>query len=173
MVIELKLVISGIIAALIALLGNRLLDNRKNERSKKQLINSLFGELLHVLQHYGYSEKSIENRELTYDEIESLKRNLLFKKYGEFSSSKDFDKYGFLTSEEIKNLLQLSFRIRNTDSLIDQVLSSDNKITTEQFNEILERAHYIIASTQHLLRFMSSTNEEFKKLVTVIESKIK
>lgn len=170
MEIELKLIASGVIAAFIALLGNRLLESKKNKRNEKQLINSLFGELLHVLQHYGYSELSIHDGSLTSEE---MRRKLIFKKYGKFSSSKDFDKYGFLTSEEIKNLLQLSFRIRNTDSLIDQILDKSEKITTAQFNETLERAHFIIASTQHLLGFMSVNNDEFKKLIKTIELKVK
>ena len=117
-----SLALGAIFGALIAFFGNRFLEDYKKKYNEKVLMNSLFGELLHVFQHFNYSTNKIEEKNLTSDEIKDLKQKLLFTKYGEFLSAKSFDRYGFLSEEEFKNLLQLSFRIEPSEKSTQKVV---------------------------------------------------
>lgn len=162
---SMTLAIGAIIGAIIAFFGNRLLEDYRKKNNEKILMNSLFGELLHVFQHFNYSTDKIKEKGLTPDEIKYIKKVLLFTKYGKFISGKHFDRYGFLSEVEIKNLLQLSLRIRNSDYLIDLILDKSNTLTPEQYNEIAERANFICKSTQHLLSYIISKNPSFESSV--------
>jgi len=99
---------------------------------------------------------------MTIKEIQNLRQKLLFTKYGDFLSGKNFAKYGFLSEKEVKNLLQLSFRIRNSDYLIDIILQTQKDISTNEYNEIVKRAEFICISTKNLLNYIANQNPALK-----------
>lgn len=158
---EITLAIGGVIAAVIAFLGGRYAYKRESDENSIKLINSLFGELSHTLQHYRYA--SIELPPIGTDDVSKreLKKRLLWSKYGEFRSSKEFQNYGFLSNIEIKELLQLAFRIRNTDDLIDILMQAPELVTEYDLVEVKRRMGYVSGSANDLLQYIVKLNPEF------------
>jgi len=164
---EYKLAIGAIFAAIIAFLGGRFAYKKENDEKTTILINSLVGELTHSLQHYHYASTELPRIDDTDESKRELKKRLLWSKFGEFKSSNYFQQYGFLTHEEIKELLQQSFLIRNTDCLIDILLETPDSITQEDLLDLKSKMDDVIYSADHLLKFIVNLNSDYKKAYKV------
>ncbi len=158
---NISLAIGGVIAAIIAFSGGRFAYNKEKNENSRKLLNSLFGELSHALQHYTYASYELpQNAEQIKDKKE-LKKRLLWSKYGDFQSSKEFQKYGFLSQIEIRELLQLSFVIRNTDSLIEMLLENLEDNEQKDLSYLKDRMGIISKNAEQLLNYIVSINPEF------------
>ena len=166
-IIESKFILTGIatiIGALIMFFGNKFIESKKQKVIETKLKRTLFYELLHILQHYSYVKKDIIVREFDINQQWEIKKDLMYSQYGKFLSATKFDEYGFLTETEIKNLLVLSFRIRNTDNLIKLILDDNREITSLLLKEFKERKNFIYHSADNILTVMIKENTEYRKI---------
>ena len=118
-------------------------------KDKKALRNALFAELRHIRQHYGYA-----GPELPTSRNPELKKRLKWSKVGELITAKDLGRYASLGTAEMQLLLQISFRIRNTDLLIDMLLAEPSTVSDEDLDELRNRMEFGRRSANKLIAYM-------------------
>lgn len=166
---QISLAIGAIIAALIGFFGGRLSRNKDSKENSAMLLNALFGELLHAFQHYYLAANELPTSKSTNGNESEITKKLNWAKYGEFKSSNEFQKYGFLSKNEIKDLLQLSFLLRNTDYLIEQYLNDINIVSSADLKNLKNRMLSISNSSKGLLEFIVSKYPEFDLALKSVE----
>ena len=139
-------IIAAIIAAIVAL--GTFIWQRK--RDVETLRNSLFAELRHIRQHYGFAGPEVPS----LNQRRELEKRLKWSKFGEVTTVKDLSRYAILGAKEMQLLLQISLRIRNTDQLIDMLLEDPASITDADLGELLSRMDYLRASSGALIEYM-------------------
>lgn len=161
--------IGAVVAAVLNIAFTFFNEQRKDALSKKDSVNILFGELLNVLCHYQFFEIPIglvDGDEKNHEEV--LKRIELCK-YGSFKAAELTDSYSFLDATQIRNLHQLSLRIRNTDLLIDRYLIRVSE-DIGSFRQIEGRMNYIWDSAALILTYICNLYPEYSKLVDQTKS---
>lgn len=123
--------------------------------------NALFAELRHIRQHYRYAglemPKSLQDRR-------ELEKRLKWSRFGELHSVKDLGRFAILGAKEMQLLLQVSSRIRNTDQLIDMLLSEHSVITEDDLEEVIRRTEYISRSAELLVEFMKEQDSRLSSI---------
>jgi len=143
------------------------------ERGYKQdaLMNTLFGELGCILEHYTYAA-----HELSGTTKAELSKRLAWSKYGLCHFSDDVSRYGFLDASEIQTLLQLGLKIRNNDHLCEayltQVQDSDSLVSDEELNVLRGRMIYIMNSSSELLNSLVIKEPRLKQTLNAIVSEL-
>lgn len=165
--------IGAIIATILNIVVNYF-NNKKTERVKnEQHIKILFGELLNVLNHYQFSSIPMSLVDSSDRNIQEVTKRLEFAKYGDFKAAKNIELYGFLSAIQVRNIHQLSLKIRNTDTLIDRYLSSDyiNNMESSSHEEIQlvreidSRMEYVSETADLLLSYISGQYPEYSSLI--------
>ncbi|WP_163833401.1 hypothetical protein [Spartinivicinus ruber] len=163
--------IGAIIAAVLNIIANHI-SRRVNENVKKKTcVKILFGELLNVLNHYQFSGIPISLIDGDDRNISEVIKRMEFAKYGDFKAVKNIELYGFLSAVQVRNIHQLSLKIRNTDTLIKSYLSSEfvnnSAATHEEINlvrEIGSRMDYVSDTADLLLSYISEQHPEYSSL---------
>ena len=132
----------------------------RRRRDSSALMNALYGELVHIFEHYGYAGAELPIPESTTFEDIELRKALMWAKYGDVFSVSDLQRYGFLGPAEILQVLQISFRVRNTDSLIELLLGDLAKVTSGQLFSLRDRMHHIRESARQLAKFLLDHNPQ-------------
>ena len=127
------------------------------KHQQKALLTTLFGELGSILEHYTYAAHELSNSSAS-----ELEKRLRWSKYGETHFSNDISRYGFLSSSDIRGLLQIGLRIRNNDHLCDmylqELIKSKNIFTDSELNILRSRMIYIMASARDLSKSVTKKN---------------
>lgn len=158
---DVSLAIGGIIGALIIFFGGRFSRTKDSKENSGMLLNSLFGELLHTFDHYYLAAHELPTYIIEDGNNAELIKRLHWATYGEFKSSNEFQKYGFLSKNEIKDLLQLSFLLRNTDYLINLYLDDISIVTQTDLENLKNRMLSHSSSSKRLLEFIVTKYPEF------------
>ena len=118
--------IGAIIASIITVSYNIYSSKQKRKIEQKEKVNYLLGELLNVICHYEFFEiptNLVDGPDANHKEV---MRKMELCKYGTFKASENVQNYGFLNATQVRNIHQLSLRIRNTDLLIDRYLKNED-----------------------------------------------
>ena len=146
--------IGGLIsAAAAAIVAVFVYFHRRNEEmalEDRKLRNALYAELLHIDEHYFYASGEIESAFRN----KKLDTHLRWQRFGEVISVKELSRFSVLGAREMESLLQIAFRIRNTDTQIDLLLGDIEDIRENQIAELKERFDYIRSSSHRLLAFI-------------------
>jgi hypothetical protein len=152
---QLATVIAGLIAAAVAigtLMWQRLKDT-------KTLRHALYAELRHIRQHYGFAGPG-----LLGPESAEIKKQLKFGKFGELLTVKDLSRYAILGPAEMQLLLQISFRIRNTDLLIDILLADASCPSRRDLDELRDRMKYVRDSANELIEYIERQDSGLRSI---------
>ena len=106
----------GAVLASASNFGFKSWELRSHQRS---LTTVLVGELINIRQHYFYVENELPESLSSIPDAIALKMSRYDKLV---FSGKDIADLGFLTDNDITDLMQLSLRVRNTDLYIDALL---------------------------------------------------
>jgi len=165
--------IGAIIAAALNIIANHI-SRIKNEKVKKEAcVKILFGELLNILNHYQFSVIPISLIDGDDRNVQEVIKRMEFAKYGDFKAANNIELYGFLSAIQVRNIHQLSLKIRNTDTLINSYLSSEciknaESATHEEINlvrEIGSRMYYVSDTADLLLSYISEQHPEYSSLI--------
>lgn len=133
------------------------------ERRHKQraFVNSLFGELGSLLEHYTYA-----SAELVSDEVKIIKRRLAWSKYERLQFADDVSRFGFLSASEIQKLLQLYLRVRNSDllcsALLAEIQETNNIPAGKELSELRGKMSYIKSTARVLLKALVEKEPKLK-----------
>jgi hypothetical protein len=152
-----------LVSCLVALFGYRAYV-RQRRHEQEALLSALFGELANLYEHCIYVAYELPSAD---SDPNLLKRRLQWGKYGSFRFANDVTRYGFLNASDIRLLLQLSLRVRNTDQLFDLFLVDLTKVTQGDLSYSVQRLKYTIATAEGL---MSRLVERRPKLASIVDS---
>lgn len=165
--------IGAVIAAMMNIAANYVEKQRTVKLHREESLKILFGELLHIFSHYKFSSIPMSIVDSDDRDVFEIKKRIRFSKYGNFQAIENVESFSFLSSVHVRNLYQLSLRIRNTDILIDDYLSSghlNNKdvSSTEEIHfirEIDSRMDFISDTAELILTYISDLYPEYKKFI--------
>jgi len=147
---------STLLAAIIAavIVAWTYLHQRIREKEIKK--SALFAELRHINKHYLFAGDELF---FTTDKRE-LEKLLNWAIYGPVLCVKNFDSYAIFGVEEMQQLLQVDFRIRNTDWLINKLCKNIIDISDTDIQELKKRMNYIESSVQMLIKYMQKNDKK-------------
>ncbi len=147
-----------------AWLGYRQYRKQKTHR-EAGLVSALFGELANMLEHYTYAEV-----ELPRDPADTaeLKKRLLWSKFGALTCAQNFTQFGFLAARDIRLLLQINLRVRNTDTLCDHFLDQLSNTSSGDLEGLRNRMRYVVESTQELMRSVADQSEDLEGIYSEV-----
>jgi hypothetical protein len=137
----------------ITLLGAWLAYKRylKDKEDKKDLIiNAVFGDLANLIEHYSYAKNELF---LILKSPQEQITRIRMSQFGVLRSIEKIELLGNLNSSQIRALLQINLRVRNTDQLLQDMLKID-KITANDLERIQNRMSYCAKSANILLKTM-------------------
>ncbi|EJG0413172.1 TPA: hypothetical protein ACPVW6_004695 [Vibrio parahaemolyticus] len=166
------LAIGAVIAAIINIYFNYRSDKKKESQRRIDSANIVIGELLNVIAHYTQYQR-LDSRMVDGDErdITKLKFELKSQIYGDFLAVSNVENVSFLPPEQVRNLYQLSMRIRNTDLLISEFISecknpemcSDYEL--ELYHQYDLFMGWVEDAAAGILFYIESQQPEFKHLI--------
>jgi hypothetical protein len=142
---------------------------REQAHHEEKLLNALFGELANILEHYAYAVNELP---LSADDPHTLRMRLQWSRFGNLRSTEEIDKYGFLKAGDIRLLLQLNLRIRNTDLLLDSMVSDLSTATELGLKAIRERMRYAIATSTALLKQLVAAQPVLAEVLSEIKAQL-
>ena len=153
------------VACVAAWLGyKRYLQEQKHKQDA--LLNALFGELANMYEHYTYALYELPEVSTPPN---LLKRRFLWSKYGDVRSARDVSEYGFLQAGDIRLLLQLTLRVRNTDLYLDSLLSELPRISSSSLGSLGGRMEYAIITIREVLERLVSTRPQLEEILKSLE----
>ena len=163
------LAISGILlGALLTWASTFYFQTRKEKADQKRLLTVLFGELLNIRQHYTFAYNELPSTISSQADLLSLKMS----RYGPLAfSGSDLAHLGFLSNEDVRDLMQLSLVVRNTDYSIDIALEdiakaeSDFARSKEELTATHRRMKYALAVTERLITAIAQRNSHLKSIL--------
>lgn len=135
-------------------------------REQETLLNALFGEMANVCEHYMYV--GAEAGRYAQDE---LVLRLKLAHYGDVFALEELSRYGFLDAADLRLLLQLSLRIRNSDTTLDHLIKSAKAGKQVDHQKICERADLVVATANHLMKILVSKRRRLRKIYANLKSK--
>ena len=144
------LINATVITALVgAIAAGAKIWHASSER-RRLAMNALFAELAHVTRHYAISAAELYNPANT----ESVIRRLRWAKYGAVSGSSNLKELAILGPQQMAEFLQLSFVIRNTDILVDELLTTGTVPTHSQIGALTDRMADVAIHASDLTRYI-------------------
>ena len=166
------LALGAVVAAIINICFNYQSNKKKETQRRLDSANVVIGELLNVIAHYTQYEP-LNSRIVDGDErdITKLKFELKSQIYGDFLAVSNVENVSFLPPEQIRNLYQLSTRIRNTDLLISEFIAectnpemcSDYEL--ELYHQYDLFMGYVEDAASGILYYIEKQQPEFKHLI--------
>lgn len=162
--------VGAIVAAAMNIGANHWVKTSDMSRARSYAVNALVGELLHILSHCQYSHIPISLVDGPERDTEKLKKKLTFALFGELYVSKKLEAYSFLPAIHVRNIQQLSLKIRNNDTLISQLLGELDKVGANAIREVNSRMEYVQDCVELLLGYLEGTNPEFSELIGKVKA---
>ena len=141
-------VIAAVVAAIIAVYQ---FWQHVNDRRKTALA-ALFAELAHIERHYEFSSAELRRRTPPHPP----KRRLLWSKYGTVAGSSNLKENAILGPQQMAEVLQISLVIRNTDTLIDEILAQGQEPSQDDLNIVADRMMAVAGHARSLSQFIYS-----------------
>ena len=157
---------------LLVLLGGWLAIRKylKEKNDKKELlVNVVFGDLTNILEHYIYAKNEIY---LLQESEQEKTIRLRFSQFGKMVSLEKLDGLGNLSTNEIRELLQLNLRIRNTDLILQDMLDTNKKILDSDIARLKSRMSYCAKTALNLLESISKQRKELKNDFKIIKTRL-
>jgi len=139
---------------------------REQRHQQDTLLNTLFGELANIYEHYTYASFELPLDPKNQHELE---KRLKWSIYGSLRSTKDLTRFGFLNASDINSLLQLELRIRNNDLLIRQYLNDLPSVSNEQLQYMQHRLKLRMADSDGLLERLFVKSPKLRKVFSDIK----
>ena len=166
------LALGAVIAAIINIYFNYQSDKKKETQRRLDSANVVIGELLNVVAHYT-QYKTLDLRIVDGDErdITKLKFELKSQIYGDFLAVSNVEYVSFLPPEQVRNLYQLSTRIRNTDLLISEFIDrcTDPEMCSDYELGLYHQYDLFMGNVEDaalgILYYIESQQPEFKHLI--------
>jgi uncharacterized protein YneF (UPF0154 family) len=124
---------------------------------REVIVNAVFGDLANVIEHYTYAKNEIIL--LLSSENEKVIR-LKFSQFGALKSVEKVQELGNLTPKQIRLLLQINLRIRNTDLLLESLLNIS--LTKKEVEQLNQRMNYCINTASEIIGDIVSTRKKLR-----------
>lgn len=165
--------IGAVIAAIMNISANAIAKRKADSVKKEESLKVLFGELLHILSHYKFSNIPLSLVDGDDRDVFEIKKRMKFSKYGEFKAVENVESFSFLSPVHVRNIYQLSLRIRNTEILIDDYLNSEHLdrdlVSSHEeihfIREIDSRMKFIYESANMILDYIAEQHPKYKTLI--------
>lgn len=144
----------------------RYLKEKKDE--KELIVNAVFGDLTNVIQHYVYAERELHL--LLKSESEKMIR-LRFSQFGKMMSIENLNQLGNLSAMEIREILQLNLRIRNTDLILEDLQKND-KISDFDIQRLKMRMELCKNTANSLIESITMNRKELKQDFAIIKRRL-
>jgi hypothetical protein len=141
-----------IIAALLAAFVTLIIYLFQRIKDMNVARDALFAELRHIHQHYTYASEELPQPQYTNE----LKKRLKYSLYGKVICVDNIAEYVILGAGEMQSLLQISFRIRNTDQFIEILLSNIEDISAADIDELKGRMSFVRSSADTLILYLQN-----------------
>ncbi len=140
-----------------------------HERAHDQetLLNALFGELANIYEHYTYAAHELPT---DTSDAKELRLRLQWSMYGGLQSTQQVSRYGFLNAADIRLLLQLGLRIRNSDRFLELLLADLSAVKRHDLSSATVRMRYVINTTHQLIHRLVSKRPRLQKILLEIEN---
>ena len=125
--------------------------------------DALFAELGHIETHYKYTSAEI----LSVKSQRPLPLRLSWAKFGKVSAAEHVREFAILGAFEMESLLQLSFMIRNTDLLLDTMISSVTDINGDELEYLTERMRATQFNARAIMEYMAGKESRYEPLLRV------
>ncbi|SBS67339.1 hypothetical protein [Vibrio atlanticus] len=166
------LAFGAVVAAAINIYFNYRADKKKQCQKRLDSANVVIGELLNVIAHYTqYTRLNLRMVDGEERDITKLKYDLKNQVYGEFLAVSKAEYVSFLPPEQIRNLYQLSTRIRNADMMINEFISvCENPDMCSDYELDLYFGYdvfmgYVEDAASGILFYIEQKQPEFKHLI--------
>jgi hypothetical protein len=137
-----------------------LLEWWRRRRDSRTLLNALFAELQHMRVHYEHSARGLSR---SVAKPLSLRTALMWSRFDEVRTARDFQRYGFLDAPHIQLLLQIAFKVRNTDTFISLLLENPDEITSDQLEQLQSRMRGICVHSETLSNFIQKGRPQLRQ----------
>ncbi len=145
----------------------------EQKQQGKMILNSLFGELSNIVEHYCYAAFELPK---DCSDIPEMKMRLRWSMYGKLRSTNDVTRFGFLDASDIRALLQLELRIRNDNILleqcVEQLLDPPNSISEKQIDFVRNRLASRIEDAMRLLNRLFREQPQLKEVFNDMKDEI-
>lgn len=162
--LDATLTVSGILlGAALAWASTFYFHLRRDRLEQRRLLSVLFGELLNLQQHYSFASSELPDGLSSRADILALKMS----RYGPLAfSGHDLSHLGFLTDEDIRDLMQLALVVRNTDYSIELALDGygESEAVDYDLSGIGRRMAYALAVTNQLIRGLGDRNPRLRSI---------
>ncbi len=132
---------------------------KENIDKKELMVNAVFGDLANIVEHYTYAKNEIALAMISERE---KKIRLKFSKFGTLKSLEKIDQLGNLSTHQIRLILQLNLRIRNTDLLLDYFSESQTLLNETEIEQIKTRMHFCIYTAIEIIESIYQDRENLK-----------
>ena len=127
---------------------------RASTQRRDMAMRSLFAELEHIARHYAISAHEVKSSAVP----EVVRRRLLWARYGPVAAAAALRENVLLGTQQIAEVLQLSFFVRNTDTYIDELLAQNGTPSPEQLDSISRRMSDIPAYARAVTQYIQEHN---------------
>lgn len=142
---------------------------KENNDKKELIVNAVFGDLTNVIEHYTYARNEI-HLVLLSEQEKNIR--LRYSQFGSLRSIEKIDQLGNLSSLQIRLILQLDLRIRNTDLLLNDLLNNNN-LTNTDIERLKNRMDYCIFTANEIVDSIVINRSELREDRETIREKIK
>lgn len=105
-----------------------------------------------------------------FGEAKELRLRLQWSMYGGLQSTQQVSRYGFLNAADIRLLLQLGLRIRNSDRFLELLLADLSAVKRHDLSSATVRMRYVINTTHQLIHRLVSKRPRLQKILLEIEN---
>jgi hypothetical protein len=110
--------VTVVLAAVLGYLFSQASERRKTKSEQQRMLSIVFGELRNISRHYAGAARRMP---LSIDAFDRLELKMM--KYGSLNMlTGNLQHIGFLTNQQIADILSLSLAIRNNDTQVDAFL---------------------------------------------------
>ncbi|AYD02048.1 hypothetical protein [Neorhizobium sp. NCHU2750] len=150
------------LAALVTWITNTFVKSKQEQADRTRMTSVLLGELMNIHNHYYYSRAEIPQFAKSADDVLQLK----FSKYGPMAFvGKDLAQLGFLSNDDITQIMQINLIIRNTDTAIDALIEMSTHNDGVDTSKLWDRMGYVIETTQSVVARIFHANKNIRYLI--------
>lgn len=142
---------------------------RQSNDQRETTVRAVFGDLANAFEHYTYSRYEVPRSK----DLEELLIRLRWSQFGEVKSAKGIEKLGNLRAGEIRLLLQLVLRIRNTDQMLDHFLSQERPLTSGELDMTRERMTYCLRTAFQVMHSIALDRPELRVAADQLKKQLK
>jgi hypothetical protein len=161
-------VIGALVAAVLG--GAALVWQTLYQRSKatRTVRDALFAELGHIESHYTITASEIVSEKSQ----RPVPLRLAWAKYGRVLAAEHIKEYATLGAAEMEALLQLTFMIRNTDLLLENMSRTDTLVESHDVEYLVERMRASAFNARAIMEHMAKKESRYEPLLRVVAKTI-